>query len=401
MKKRPHKKPKILFVALANSSHTHAWINLLRGQEDLDVCLFGIDYSLEPGSFTFPTYSLSKSWPRLSAGKFIYFNNKRLLLKGASKVLKGNISWLEDAWLVKFINQWKPDIIHTLGLDPAAFAIQRVYSRCKLKNKCTWVVTARGGPELALNRLFPGKADKIKAVLEQCDIFIADNVQNYDYAVESGLRSSKVSELGVIPGTGGVDIEELSRAAGPFPSERERIIVWPKAYECPASKALPVFEALKMCWDKIRPCKIHMTAITQEEIFMWYHTLPADLKKSCQTHERIPRESLLELMGRSRVLLIPSLTDGIPNTLYEGMALNAFPIVSPIETLENFVESEKNVLFARNLYPQEIADSLTRAMSDDSLVDNAARNNIALVDKIANRRANKKKVEKFYRNLLD
>jgi len=68
-------------------------------------------------------------------------------------------------------------------------------------------------------------------------------------------------------------------------------------------------------------------------------------------------------------MLAPSLIDGVPNVLYESMACGAFPIVSPLDTIRPVVKNEKNVLFARNLYPQELAEALTRAMTDDDLVD--------------------------------
>ena len=49
--------------------------------------------------------------------------------------------------------------------------------------------------------------------------------------------------------------------------------------------------------------------------------------------------------------------------------VGAFPIVSPLETITNLIKQDENVLFARNLYPNEIADALIRAMMDDELVD--------------------------------
>ena len=44
-----------------------------------------------------------------------------------------------------------------------------------------------------------------------------------------------------------------------------------------------------------------------------------------------------------------------------------------------------NVLYARNLYPHEIASVLVRAMSDDRLVDEMAARNTKLVTRLADR----------------
>jgi glycosyltransferase involved in cell wall biosynthesis len=97
---------------------------------------------------------------------------------------------------------------------------------------------------------------------------------------------------------------------------------------------------------------------------------------------------------------MPSLVDGVPNSLYEAMALGVLPIVSPLETIRSVVQNEKNVLFARNLYPQEIASALTLAMTNDALVDRIVETNIELVRKIADRTIIQKNVLEFYENLI-
>ncbi len=98
-------------------------------------------------------------------------------------------------------------------------------------------------------------------------------------------------------------------------------------------------------------------------------------------------------------MLAPALIDGVPNSLYEAMASGAFPIVSPLETILPVVRHEENVLFARNLYPQEIAEALSRAMTDDELVDAAAERNLELVRHVAGREAIRERVIEFYERL--
>jgi glycosyltransferase involved in cell wall biosynthesis len=231
--------------------------------------------------------------------------------------------------------------------------------------------------------------------MHQCDQLIADNEQNYEYALRLGLNKVKLSSLGVIPGTGGVDVIQLAQSWNGPPSKRKRLILWPKAYECPQGKALPVFEAIKLAWDKIQPCEVSMLA-SIPETEMWYWTLPEEIRCHCHIQERISREKVLELMAQARVMLAPSLADGTPNTMLEAMAAGAFPILSPLETITHWVENERNVLFARNLYPEEIAQALRRAMTDDTLVDRAAERNLGLVTKIGDRSKIRPRVVEFY-----
>jgi len=98
-------------------------------------------------------------------------------------------------------------------------------------------------------------------------------------------------------------------------------------------------------------------------------------------------------------MLAPSLVDGTPNSMFEAMATGALPIVSPLETIRALVEHERNVLFARNLYPQEIAEALYRAMTDDELVDRGAEHNLTLVRRVANRSIIRPRVIDYYTQL--
>ena len=132
---------------------------------------------------------------------------------------------------------------------------------------------------------------------------------------------------------------------------------------------------------------------------MWFQTLPEELRARCRLHGRVSREEALELMTRARVVLAPSLSDGVPNSMYEAMAAGALPLVSPLDTIRPLVEEGRNVLFARNLYPGEIADALARALTDDALVDSAAEENLALVRRVADRAEIRTRVVAFYESL--
>jgi hypothetical protein len=57
------------------------------------------------------------------------------------------------------------------------------------------------------------------------------------------------------------------------------------------------------------------------------------------------------------------------------------------------------VLFARNLYPDEIGHALARAMNDDHLVDDAAEENLALVRALADRATIRPRVIGLYESL--
>lgn len=392
-------RPRILFVGPGESTHTHAWIDLLAGAE-LNVRLFALPGGLPPDEWPVRTY-VSTPTSRALDGR----TRRRLyaawrLARAPKRVYARLVSSdrvIEQRWLSRVIRDWKPTIIHTLGLDPAGefyFDTRREYG---LDAFGRWVAQTRGGSDLALARHDATRAARLGTVMRAADCIVSDNPVNFTIARELGVREDQLSPIGTVPGTGGVDIDELRSFATGAPSSRT-VVLWPKAYECPWSKALPVFEALVRQWDRLPPCEIHLLA-TQPETRMWFHTLPPAIKAACRIEERVPRRQVLELMGRARVMLAPSLVDGTPNSMFEAMATGALPVLSPLDTIRPLVRDGVNVLFARNLYPDEIGDALVRAMRDDTLVDDAAVRNLALVRALADRAVIRPRVVSLYERL--
>lgn len=380
------KEIKILFISLAHSSHTISWINLF-DEKNVDYFLFGVD-----GTYTdyFPS-------TRVYRYQETALERRIRLIKSKLRLINNEESYLENcelSYLKKLILRIRPNIIHTLGFEPAGYDFLKIFSQLKRSHDFSWVHTARGGPEMVFNKT--NNFERIKRILINCDFFIADNYQNYQYALEIGLKEEKKFER-LVPGTGGIDLELIKRRK--IPTINSRVIIFPKAYECIVSKALPVFEALKNCWDEIQPCTVIFTAVS-EETRIWLSELPSYMRASFVIYDRVPREKLLDLYLEARVLIAPSLLDGIPNVLYEAMATGVVPIVSPIETLIDIFKNEENVIYARNLYINEIQEAITILMNDDLLVDKIVRNNLLMVKELADKSLIQDEFIKFYNRIV-
>ena len=327
---------------------------------------------------------------------------RRLVESGirvAGRFGQGDYATTIEGALAVVIRDWRPDVIHTLGFDSASYFYLRTRKQFGLAGIGRWIAQARGGPDLALQRYSPDYRPLIEGVLATCDHFIADNEPNYAYALSAGLTEKKISQpgMGVVSGAGGMDVDAMRAMWTLPPSKRERVILWPKAYETYTAKAMPVFEAILKVWDRIQPCRIEMIWMVQSDVSIWYEKLfPDHIKQSCPTFGRLTREETLERISRARVMLAPSLSDGIPNTMMEAMALGAAPLVSPLDTIIPVVKNEENVLFARNLYPDEIAEALVRLMTDDDLVDQMAENNLVRIREMADRKPIKERALKYY-----
>ena len=420
-------RPRILFIGWPATSHTLSWIDLLQGT-DLNVRLFCLAAGGPPDGWPVRCYLTAPEVPFTdgpsrrtvypspsNSPHYTAYLCRSVLASGRAPADRaGTIAEiataldriyekryaisLEDA-LCRVIREWQPDIVHTLGFEPAAYIYLKARKQYGLAGIGRWVAQARGGPDLALNRHSPEYSPLIQEVFATCDHFVADNQQNYDFARASGLEEAKMAHpgMGVVSGPGGLDIDALRSLWTEPPSRRERVIVWPKAYEINSAKAMPVFEAILQAWERIQPCRIEMLWMTQPDVQIWYNKMfPPEIKCRCPTHLRLSRNETLAHIAKARVMMAPSLLDGIPNTMMEAMALGAVPLVSPLDTITPVVKEEENVLFARNLYPDEIASALIRLMTDDVLVDAIAANNLVRIREIADRNVVRNRAIAYY-----
>lgn len=381
---------RILFVGEIHSSHARSWIRLLDGREDFEVRSFQTTL-LPPaygGQFEHPTY--------VPAG-----NGAGWRARLAHSVLRRILPELHAAgarrWLARIIRRWRPNIVHTFGLTEGGAFLDAAAGLLAPGELGRWVAQLRGGSDLALNHADPVAGPRLAGIAAKADAIVTDNRLNFQYLEKLGTHIPEDRRL-VVPGTGGIDVDKIASRWKRMPRER-RLILWPKAYESPWSKALPVLEALRSAWDRLGDCRVKVLAV-DSEIPKWINLLPRSMADAFEVHQRIGQDQVIEMMLDARVMLAPSLIDGTPNTMWEAMACGALPIVSPLPTITPLVEDEANVLFARNLYPDEIAAKLVRAMSDDVLVERIAAGNLDLVRRLAGRAEIGPKLVAFYRSLV-
>ncbi len=385
----PHR-PKILFVGEIHSTHALSWIDLLRG-EPFDVRAFSLAPYRPPATFPYPTDA-----PLLASRGRRLFDLSMKALAPRYFLAHNDEAFLQKR-LAALIRSWRPDIVHCFGASTAGLFLSRTVDRFGLAKDFKLSIQARGGPDLEDSIHDASVLKDLTAALQACDLFFADNDKGYRIARSLGCSSEAIGDASRFPGTGGMAFDDRPRVP---PSQRERIILVPKAYEGYQSKVLPVFEALKTAWQHIKPAKIILAAVNDEPL-KYLKRMDHEIGSHINIHPRIPREQILSFMAQARLMLAPSIMDGVPNSLYEAMANGALPIVSPLETISTVVAEPDNVFFAGNFDVEKLVSSTITLMSDDALGDAMAQRNLSLVRDIADRDKMKVKLLARYGSLAN
>ena len=148
----------------------------------------------------------------------------------------------------------------------------------------------------------------------------------------------------------------------------------------PIGRAMTVMKALWRCADDLKQagCRI---AIFQPDatVTAEAHVLRAATGLDVELLPRLPYDALMRLMGSARAVVAMTVNDGLPSILVESMAFGALPIHSDLEPIREWVEDGKNGLLVGAEDVEAAAEAIRRAVSDDTLVDQAAEINGRLV----------------------
>lgn len=288
------------------------------------------------------------------------------------------------------IQDFSPDVVHTFGFTPSALIFNLL--PFTLKSRCKWILQTRGGSDTAFHRS-DAWIECFREILPQAAAVICDNEGNFSFFAKVGAEARRHPVLSIAPGTGGITPEMFAPVTEL--EKREPRLIFSKAYESQWSKGLPVFEGIVKSMELLP----HITATVipdSIDIQNALHLLPAKIKERITVLGGMPRHEFTKLMGQAQVAVMPSLVDGVPNTLYEAFAAGVIPVVSPLDTITPFFEEGKNVFFARNLYPDEVSLAIVKAFTDRTR-NAIIKNNLKKFEEFANRNMISSKVCKLYK----
>lgn len=382
---------KILFVAMGNSIHLVRWIsqindqgwelhlfptdNLVLIREEIKSVKVHIPFAVK---LIHRIYKKRKQLD-INDSEPLYIQ-KKLPLSFAIKEIIRNI-FLKNPYknLNKVIKKIKPDIIHSMHIQEAGYLV--LQSKKIFKGKFPIWIATNWGSDIDLFRKVKGHKEKIIEVLQNCDYYSCECRRDQEYAKELGFNGSF---LPVLPNSGGLDFDIINKLrSSVVPSKRKAIIL--KGYQNWAGRALVGLRALERCSDILNGYKIYIYGAEDNidvkiaaNIFSTNTGIETIILPGSLMHNDI-----LKMHGLARISLGLSITDAISTSMLEAMAMGSFPIQSKTACTNEWFEDKKTGLAVEPEDTEDIEKAIRLSLSDDELVDNAAKLNYAkLYEKI-------------------
>ena len=360
---------RILFVAMPNSVHTARWINQLLGQGH-DLHLFPCLRARPHDSLRSVSLHLGGLGPR--GLSLLVSAAAKELAYGRSKTRRTSLALFDRSfWLARVIRRVRPDIVQSLEIQHAGYVT--LAARERLGGKFPpWVVTSWGSDVYLFGRLAK-HAERVRAVLSSCAYYACECKRDVLLARELGLKG-KV--LPLVPAAGGLDLDRIARFRQPGPTSSRRLILL-KGYQGWAGRALVGLRSIELCAEKLQGYRVAVFSASEEveiaaELVSQSTGIPIEVVPQCS------RDDLLRLFGSARVYLGLSISDGVPASMLEAIAMGAFPIQSCTACADEWLEDGRSGLIVPPEDERAVSEAISRVIGDDALVDHAAAQNAHL-----------------------
>jgi glycosyltransferase involved in cell wall biosynthesis len=281
------------------------------------------------------------------------------------------------------------DLIHVMELQHAGYLLVDTGLTPNLPK----VFVTNWGSDIYWFQQFPKHKQKIVELLDIASAYSAEC--HRDIEIVRNLGYSGVV-MPVIPNSGGVDVNGLPKDSSP-PSQRKKIII--KGYTGFVGRALTALRALEQVADCLDGYEVLIYSASlrvrlRAMVLRLKHRVTIRIIK-----KRTPHAVMLRHFSESRIYIGISLSDGISTSLLEAMATGCYPIQTGTSCASEWLASTSGAIVGPSDLA-EIGQYIREAITNDALVDDAAKANIAIIKSRASTQVVSSVALGFYQDLL-
>lgn len=378
---------KLLFVADGRSPIAQNWIRYFveRGDEVYIASTFAcaVDFPLHeleiiPVAFS----SLKKASQRPGTAPA-----RTVGLRTAIRQWFGPITIRRAAIRLRsFIGKVKPDLVHAMRIPYEGMMAADAYNGTPLLVS-TW------GNDFTLHaastRLM---SHYTRWTMQVADALHADCQRDVRLAREWGFEQGKPAL--VTPGNGGIRSDIFYPPEAPV---EEPVIINPRGFR-PYVRNDVFFRAIPLVLAKKPEARFIFNLMAREpQALQWIEEL--NIRHAVELLPPQTHAQMAESFRRAQIVASPSIHDGTPNTLLEGIACGCFPVAGDLESIREWITPNKNGLLFDSSDPHSIAGAILTALENENLRRNAAGLNQKIISERAEYRRNMERAKEFYRQV--
>jgi len=350
-------KLRIAVVANANSIHTIRWVAWLK-ERSHEVCVFSLNEG-DNSEYFGPEPPLNRS-TIFNLGRDVRKTTKNLQAK---------------------LDEFKPDIVHGFFLTNHGMYSSRITGYPK-------VVTVLGSDALISPNESKLMSWIVKKTIKNSNLIIS--VADHLNDVVSPWKKDNVKS---ITSPLGIDVKKFK------PLEKEKLIIFNRGFKEVYSPST-LIEAISLISDKIKDYKVIMCGDGPLLEECKNKVDEKSLTNLISFPGYVPNVELVNLLGRSKILISPALSDGTPVSILEGLASGCMIISSQIPANKFWTIKNKTGLSFDAKDSGQLAECIVEAISNKKLEENALVYGPDLVQNHADWDTEMLRIEKEYYNLI-
>ncbi len=383
---------KILFVADGRSPISQNWIRhfITRGDDVYLASTFAcdVDFPLKRLEFTPVAFSTVKK----QTSRPISGSSRGLGLRTLIRQWIGPLTIARSARKLRaFINEVQPDIIHALRVPYegmlTASALEGSVSHPPFLVSIWSNDFTLHAPSTPLMGFYTRKTMATVHALH------ADCERDVRLARTWGLGVDKPTL--VTPGNGGIISDVFYPPLKPVTNP---VIINPRGFRSYV-KNEAFFKSIPLVLAKHSDALFIFSSMQGEaQALQWMKDFK--IEHAVQLNPPLSHTQMGDVFRGAQIVVSPSIHDGTPNSLLEGMACGCFPIAGDLESIREWITPGQNGLLIDPNNPQSIADAILTALENKDLRHEAAGLNAKIISARGEYTQNMKLVGEFYKLVI-
>ena len=379
-----------LFVADGRSPIAINWIRYFveRGDEVHLASTFNCQPELDLAGLNITPVALSGAKRSSASTAPRPASSRTLKLRTAIRHYLGPLTITRSAKkLQTVIERVKPDLIHAMRIPYEGMLAADAYNGTPL------IVSAWGNdftlhaPSTRLMRYYT------RWTMQVVNALHADCKRDIRLGQEWGFPVKRPTL--VTPGGGGIRTDVF------FPPEKlvdEPVVINPRGFRAYVRSDV-FFKAIPLVLKEIPETRFLCASMAGEaQAQHWMKEL--GIGHAVELLAPMPHAQMAEIYRQAAVLVSPSIHDGTPNTLLEGMACGCTPVAGDLESIREWITDGENGLLTDATDPNKLARSIIKALKSKNLREQAAGLNAKRIAEGAEYNACMSQALSFYQRIV-